>query len=127
MNSLFYTYIMTNKHHTVMYVGFTNNLERRVAEHRNGTTPGFTAKYRVKQLVWYETFSNPNDGIAAEKRIKHWRIEKKVALIRSTNPKFEDLSILYKEKLNDERFLTRYCGFEMTDTSSDNPDSRRDG
>ena len=92
MIKLFYAYIMTNKYRTAMYVGFTNNLDRRVAEHRNRKTPGFTARYRTDQLVWYETFSDPNDGIATEKRIKHWRIEKKVALIRSMNPTFRDLS-----------------------------------
>ena len=87
----FYAYIMSNKSRT-LYTGVTNDLERRVQEHRLGLGGAFTAKYRCTQLVWYERFSNPSDAITAEKRIKGWTRDKKIALIEETNPKWNDLA-----------------------------------
>ena len=87
----YYVYIMTNKSGT-LYVGMTNDLERRVQEHKAKQVPGFTSKYNINQLVYYESFSSVNDAIAAEKRIKGWKREKKAALITPSNPHWEDLS-----------------------------------
>lgn len=74
-----------------MYTGVTNNLEKRMFEHREKLISGFTAKYNVEKLVYYETFPKPEEAIAAEKRIKGWVRRKKIDLIRSINPKFKDL------------------------------------
>jgi putative endonuclease len=76
----------------VLYVGVTNDLERRVSEHKSGATPRFTSRYRVNRLVWYDTFTDVNQAIEAEKRIKGWVRAKKVALIDSMNPGWKDLS-----------------------------------
>ena len=68
----YYVYIMTNKSGT-LYTGMTNNLRRRVYEHKSKLVPGFTKKYNITKLVFYEVFNNPYDAIAAEKRIKGWK------------------------------------------------------
>ena len=75
----------------MLYAGITNNLERRIYEHSNKLTKGFTVKYNVKKLVWYEQFQTAYDAISAEKKIKGWKRDKKVALIKSINPEFRDL------------------------------------
>ena len=90
MKKSYYVYIATNFHNTVLYTGITNNLERRMYEHSNKITHGFTSKYNVNKLVWYEEFSSPEEAIAAEKRIKGWRREKKIILIKKSNPNFVD-------------------------------------
>jgi putative endonuclease len=87
----YYVYIMASKSR-VLYVGITNDIWRRVWEHKNDVTPGFTSKYRVHRLVYFESFQYVGNAIAREKRIKGWLREKKGALIRSTNPTWEDLS-----------------------------------
>jgi len=76
----------------VLYIGVTNNLERRVQEHKLGIAPGFTKKYNVKFLVYFETTNSVLDAIEREKQLKRWRREKKVRLIESTNPHWKDLS-----------------------------------
>jgi len=87
----YYVYIMASKSRT-LYVGVTNDLERRVTEHKRGLLPGFTSRYRVSRLVYFEATENVESAIAREKAIKCWRREKKVALIESSNPTWEDLS-----------------------------------
>jgi putative endonuclease len=87
----YYVYILANRTR-VLYTGVTNNLERRISQHKNGITPGFTSQYNVTRLVYYETFSSIRDAIAREKQIKGWLRAKKIALIESVNPKWEDLS-----------------------------------
>jgi putative endonuclease len=87
----YYVYIMTNKSKT-LYTGVTNDLERRVSEHKQKLIPGFTSMYNITRLVFYECFSDIRDAIAAEKRIKGWLRQKKIALIESRNPDWEDLS-----------------------------------
>lgn len=84
-------YIITNASRT-LYIGVTNDLARRVCEHKQKLVPGFTNKYNITQLVWYEHFSNPYDAISREKQLKRWRREKKVALVHSQNPGWKDLS-----------------------------------
>ena len=81
----------------VLYIGVTNDLAQRVAQHKAKVTPGFTAKYNCDRLVWYEAFQNVHEAIAAEKRLKGWRRSKKVALIVERNPNWSDLSIVAAE------------------------------
>jgi putative endonuclease len=84
-------YIMTNTHNTVLYTGVTNNLARRVYEHRNGLGSIFTKKYNVHKLVYYEIGDDINAVIAREKNIKGGSRKKKVDLINSQNPTWKDL------------------------------------
>lgn len=81
---------MTNTHNTVLYTGVTSRLIERISQHVSATT-GFTAKYRIKKLVYVETVENSLSAIEREKEIKGWRRQKKVALIESINPFWRDL------------------------------------
>ncbi len=87
----YYVYIIANVSRT-LYTGVTNNLERRVYEHKEKTAPGFTSSYNINRLVYYEDYANIRDAIAREKQIKGWLRAKKIALIESVNPKWNDLS-----------------------------------
>ncbi len=87
----YYVYIMASKSR-VLYIGVTNDIWRRVWEHKNDATPGFTSKYRVHRLVYFEEFKYVGNAIAREKRLKGWLRDRKVELIRSGNPTWEDLS-----------------------------------
>jgi len=89
----FYVYILTNWNDTVMYIGMTNNLERRLYEHKNKLVEGFTQKYNVSKLVYYEHGTDVHAVIAREKEIKKWRREKKNNLVTSMNPTWKDLSL----------------------------------
>lgn len=91
MERQYYVYIATNKHNTVLYTGVTNNLDRRMFEHKNKLLQGFTSKYNIVKLVWYEVFNFPKEAISAEKKIKGWTRRKKVDLIKSINLEFKDL------------------------------------
>lgn len=82
---------MTNKSRT-LYTGVTNNLMRRVHEHKNKLVPGFTSKYNIKLLVYFESTSDVNEAILREKHIKGWLRAKKIKLIESMNPEWKDLS-----------------------------------
>ncbi len=86
-----YVYLMANKCDTVIYTGVTSNLRKRVYEHREGLVEGFTKKYNVKKLVYYEIADDIESAIAREKQIKAGSRKKKIALIKSTNPTFKDL------------------------------------
>jgi putative endonuclease len=88
----FYTYIMASESGT-LYVGMTNDLERRVYEHKNNLVDGFTKKYSCHKLVYFEQFDYVEDAINREKQIKKWRREKKEFLIRTINPSWKDLSL----------------------------------
>ena len=85
MNREYYVYILTNKSRT-LYTGVTNNLMRRVYEHKNKLVPGFTSKYNIQYLVYYESTSSVHVALEREKQIKGWRREKKLALIHFMNP-----------------------------------------
>jgi len=87
----YWVYIMTNVSNTVLYTGVTNDLRRRVTDHRNKRGSKFTDKYNVTKLVFYESFCRILDAIAAEKKIKAGSRAKKVILIESVNPRWEDL------------------------------------
>lgn len=91
MNKTYCVYVATNKRNTVLYTGITSNLENRMWRHKNKIVKGFTYKYNVDKLVYYEVFSNPNDAITAEKTIKGWTRKKKIDLIKKDNPEFRDL------------------------------------
>lgn len=82
---------MTNNSKT-LYTGVTNNLNRRVNEHKNKLIQGFTAKYNITKLVYFEIFTDINRAIAREKQIKGWLRKKKINLIESVNPEWDDLS-----------------------------------
>ena len=82
----FYVYIITNWNNTVMYIGMNNNLERRLYEHKNKLVGGFTKKYNINKLVYYEHTTDVLTAIAREKEIKKWRREKKDNLVVSMNP-----------------------------------------
>jgi putative endonuclease len=91
-------YILTNARRTVLYIGVTSNLEKRLAEHRAGVHPSsFTKKYNVDRLVYVEAGRDIRAAIAREKQLKGWRREKKVALIEAMNPEWRDLGELPPE------------------------------
>ena len=85
-------YIMTNARHTVLYTGVTNDLQRRVKEHKGGKGSAFTKKYNVNKLVFYESGDDINTAIAREKQIKAGSRTKKIELINNINPDWKDLS-----------------------------------
>jgi putative endonuclease len=88
-----YVYIMTNRSRShVLYTGITGNLSRRVFEHKNTLVPGFTSRYNLTRLVYYECFVYPDAAINREKEIKRWRRSKKIHLIESMNPCWHDLA-----------------------------------
>lgn len=87
-----YVYLMTNKHNTVLYTGVTGNLKKRVYEHKNDVLGGFTSKYLVHKLVYYETFDDIENAILREKKLKAGSRKKKLKLILNINPDFKDLS-----------------------------------
>jgi putative endonuclease len=95
LNKQYYVYIMANRTR-MLYTGVTNSLERRVWEHKNRFTPGFTSKYNLNRLVYMEVFSDIREAIAREKQIKGWLRKKKIKLIESVNPKWKDLSEEWK-------------------------------
>ena len=87
----YYVYILTNVKRNVMYVGVTNNLENRIAEHGDGRGGAFTRKYRLNTLVYAEEYQYADEAIAREKEIKGWRRSKKNALVEASNPTWADL------------------------------------
>jgi putative endonuclease len=89
----YYVYILTNWNNKVMYVGVTNNLERRVYEHKNKLISGFTKKYNINKLVYFEHTSDVKSAIEREKEIKKWRREKKNNLVITLNPEWKDLTM----------------------------------
>ena len=94
---MYFVYIMTNRSRT-LYIGVTNNLVRRVREHKTGIGSGFTAKYKLDRLVYFERFQDFHNAIELEKLIKGWLRIKKIALIISVNPVWKDLSEEWDER-----------------------------
>ena len=88
---MFYVYILTNKRGNVLYTGVTNDLSRRIYEHKHGSIDGFTKKYNVNKLVYFETCEYAVDAIAREKQVKGWSRKKKDELITAFNPGWKDL------------------------------------
>ena len=91
MDDEFYVYILTNQRNTVLYTGVTNDLVRRVYEHQNKLAAGFTKKYNVDKLVYYECLADPYEAISREKQIKGGSRHRKIELIREFNPEWRDL------------------------------------
>jgi len=114
----YYVYLLASKSR-VLYLGVTNNLERRLFEHQHKLTRGFSSKYNVDRLVYYELFENIRDAIAREKQIKAWRREKKLTLIEATNPQWRDLSDEWR------RFLDKLGMTEGGDSACPFPGARR--
>jgi putative endonuclease len=88
----YYVYLLTNWNNKVMYVGMTNDLQRRIVEHKKKSVKGFTEKYNVNKLVYYEQTSDVEVALNREKEIKKWRREKKDSLVENTNLLWRDLS-----------------------------------
>jgi putative endonuclease len=91
MSKQYYVYIMTNKNNRVLYTGITNDLKKRVYEHKEKFVNGFTKKYNVSKLVYYEIFGDPENSILREKKIKAGSRQKKIDLINSMNKEWSDL------------------------------------
>jgi len=90
---IFSVYIMTNGPlSAVLYVGTTGDLRKRVWQHKNKLRPGFTSRYNLNRLVYYESFVYPDAAIAREKEIKGWRRSKKISLVEAMNPQWDDLA-----------------------------------
>mgnify|MGYP001668512131 FL=1 len=90
---MYFVYILTNKTNKVLYTGVTNNLERRLYEHKNHLVDGFSSKYNTNKLVYYEVSESVESAIAREKQIKSYRRDKKIALINELNSEWKDLSL----------------------------------
>ena len=91
MAKSYWVYILTNAPRSTLYVGVTNDLVRRIYEHREGLVSGFTKRYKLKMLVHFEQFDDPQNAIQREKNIKHWPRVWKLQLVESTNPQWRDL------------------------------------
>ena len=89
----YYVYIITNRDNKVLYIGVTNNIARRIYEHKNKLIDGFTKKYNVYKLVYLEEMNDVKAAISREKQLKGWKKDKKILLIESINPKWEELTI----------------------------------
>jgi putative endonuclease len=89
---IFYVYILASKRNGTLYIGITNDLDRRVREHKEGLAPGFTKKHGVSKLVYFEMFDNINDAIARETRLKKYKREWKINLIQEKNIEWKDLA-----------------------------------
>ena len=89
---MYFVYILSNWNDSVLYIGVTGNLPRRLYEHRNGLVDGFTKRYNVHKLVYYEYTSDVYSAISREKQLKKWNRSKKNALIQRMNPDWKDLS-----------------------------------
>ena len=107
-SKLFFVYIMSNGPKTaILYTGITGDLRRRVWQHKNKFLPGFASRYNLTQLVYYERFFYPDAAITREKEIKGWSRAKKLRLIESMNPKWEDLARDWQDLFKPERVVAR--------------------
>lgn len=88
----YFVYILTNKSFT-LYVGVTSDLTKRIWEHKNGFVEGFTKKYNIHKLIYFEEYSDIRDALEREKQIKAWRREKKITLIKTVNPGFNEITV----------------------------------
>jgi Predicted endonuclease containing a URI domain len=94
MDKKFYVYILASHRNGTLYVGMTSDLARRIEEHKSGAVPGFTSKYGVKTLVYYEVYDDAENAILREKRLKTWNRDWKLKLIEKGNPNWRDLTEL---------------------------------
>jgi putative endonuclease len=103
----YYIYIITNKPKGILYIGMTNNLVRRGYEHRNGLIDGFTKKYNLKRLVYFEVFNHVEAAILREKRLKKWNRQWKIDLIEKDNPIWDDL---YEKFVKEDQEIPTFVG-----------------
>ena len=92
MTRTYYVYILTNKSNKVLYIGVTNDIIRRMYEHKQKLVKGFTKKYNLNKLLYYETTNSIETAIKREKQLKNWHREWKISLIKSKNPDYKDIS-----------------------------------
>jgi putative endonuclease len=116
--------MMTNRSRVVLYIGVTNSLARRVYQHQKGEIEGFTKRYKLDRLVYYEAYERPRDAISREKELKGWRREKKNALVETKNPTWADLSSQLYQPVRDPSSSSR---FGMTPDGCDPVEQRRTG
>jgi putative endonuclease len=102
----YYVYLLTNRSR-MLYTGVTNDLQRRICEHKQKLVPGYTSKYNIRILVYYEVTSDVRAAIAREKQVKGWFRAKRIAVIESVNPKWEDLSAGWYPGQDSSRSLPR--------------------
>jgi putative endonuclease len=107
MNNQYYVYILANNHNTTLYIGITNNLERRVYEHKIHLNKGFTQKYNVTKLVWYERFLTSDSAISKEKQLKKWNRAWKERIVNEMNPQWNDLSEGWYDKILGDSHVPR--------------------
>jgi len=91
-NHRYFVYILASKKNGVLYIGVTNDIERRIKEHKNKIVKGFTSRYNVDQLVYLEKYNEINEAIKREKRLKKWNRQWKIDLIEKDNPEWNDIS-----------------------------------
>jgi len=103
----YYVYIMTNYTNKVLYTGYTNNLQRRIFEHKFKLIDGFTKRFNLTKLVYFERFNNSGEATIREKQIKGWIRVKKIKLINSINPEWKDLA-------NEYQLLNKSLFFELS-------------
>jgi putative endonuclease len=89
--NVFYVYLLASRKQGTLYLGVTRDLVRRIYQHKEKLTPGFTSRYDVRRLVWFEVYDDPTNAIEREKEIKKWRRSWKIALIEKDNPEWKDL------------------------------------
>ena len=96
----YFVYLLASKINGILYIGMTNDLQRRIFEHKSKSTKTFTSKYRIHKLVYFETYQNVNEAISREKNLKKWKRDWKINLIQKNNPYWKDLSFdWYREVL----------------------------
>ncbi|OGJ51384.1 hypothetical protein A2307_02435 [Candidatus Peregrinibacteria bacterium RIFOXYB2_FULL_33_20] len=95
MDKTYFIYIIASKRNGTLYVGMTNNLERRITEHKEQINKSFSSKYNISRLVWYEEFDTAISAIEKEKQIKKWKREWKINLIEKDNPNWKNLYYLF--------------------------------
>ena len=91
MYKKYYVYMLTNKIHSTLYIGVTSDLERRLLQHRSKLVYGFSKKYNLMKLIYYEEYSSPNEAILREKQLKKWKRKWKERIINEVNPNWDDL------------------------------------
>jgi len=119
----FYVYILANYQRSCFYVGFTNDIVRRIIEHQNGFGSFFTIQYKLKHLIYFEEYRYVHDAINREKEIKKWSRDKKINLVKTTNPFLSDLSeqLLIDNEI-DQNNINEYCKY-LKDKYKNQPSS----
>jgi len=101
-NHQYFVYILASKKNGVLYIGVTNDIKRRVFEHKGKTVKGFTSRYNVDKLMYFEEFTDINEAIKMEKQLKKWNRQWKIELIEKENYEWKDLAIDWENKINND-------------------------